>query len=176
MFTRSVGAVAELLDISCAHGTPLFDPIESAAFSLFNAEKSITVDDVISALGSSFPVLGQHYFVTNPFTGSGVSPVFDFRAASRKGDPNAFVLANKTGDIVAPSGSQDVDWLELTGAQGKLAKHVFRLDTKAGQPPASVSHQACVKAQSLTLIQCTPGSPLISVKYAAKYCKPTVTE
>ena len=120
------------------YGTPLFDALEVAAFALFNAEKSITVDDVISALGSSYPVLGQHYFVTNPFTGSGVSPTFDFRAASREGDPNAFVIANKTGDIPAPTGSQDVDWLELTGAIGDLAKHVFRLDTKAGQPPSSV--------------------------------------
>ena len=109
---RSVGAVAELLDLSCVYGTPLFDALEIAAFALFNADKSITVDDVISALGSSYPVLGQHYFVTNPFTGSGVSPTFDFRAASREGDPNAFVIANKTGDIPAPTDSQDVDWLD----------------------------------------------------------------
>ena len=56
-----------------------------------------------------------------------------------KGNPNAFVLANKTGDVPAPTGSQDVDWLQLTGAEGSLAKTVFRLNTKAGQPPSSVS-------------------------------------
>jgi len=148
----SVGAVAELLDISCFVGTQEFGQLTTLAFDIFNATKSITVNDVIKALGSSFGVLGQHYFVTNPFTGTGVSPTFDFRAASRKGDPNAFVIANKTGDIPAPSGSQDVDWLELTGAIGDLAKHVFRIDTKAGQPPAS----------------CSPGAA-ISVKYTAQY-------
>jgi len=148
----SVGAVAELIDISCLHGTSLFNSIQVDAYEIFNATKSVTVNDVIKVLGSSSIVLGQHYFVTNPFTGTGVSPTFDFRANSKKGDPNAFVIANKTGDIPAPTGSKDVDWLELTGAEGQLAKHVFRIDTKAGQPPAN----------------CTPGS-LLSVKYAAQY-------
>jgi len=148
----SVGAVAELLDISCLFGTSIFSDLTTDAFDIFNASKLITVDDVINALGGFSIVLGQHYFVTNPFTGSGVSPTFDFRAASKKGDPNAFVIANKTGDIAAPTGPQDIDWLELTGAIGDLAKHIFRIDTKAGQPPSS----------------CTPGAA-ISVKYTAQY-------
>jgi len=148
----SVGAVAELIDISCFAGSSIFSSLTTDVFDIFNATKEITVNDVIDTLGGSFGVLGQHYFVTNPFTGTGVSPTFDFRAASKKGDPNAFVIANKTGDIAAPSGPQDVDWLELTGAAGDLAKHVFRIVTKAGQPPAS----------------CTPGAA-ISVKYTAQY-------
>lgn len=119
--------------------TPIFGSLTTDAFDIFNASTAITVNDVIKDLGGSFVVLGQHYFVTNPFTGSGVSPTFDFRAASKKGEADAFVIANKTGDLPAPTGSQDVDWLELTGAIGDLAKHVFRIDTKAGQAPLSVS-------------------------------------
>lgn len=118
--------------------TPIFGSLTTDAFDIFNASTAITVNDVIKDLGGSFVVLGQHYFVTNPFTGSGVSPTFDFRAASKKGEADAFVIANKTGDLPAPTGSQDVDWLELTGAIGDLAKHVFRIDTKAGQAPSTV--------------------------------------
>ena len=139
---RSVGAVAELLDISCLYGTKVFPALTASAFNVFNASKHITAQGVIAALGDSAAVLGQHYFVTNPFTGVGVSPTFDFRAASQAGDPDAYIIANKTGDVPAPTGSQDVDWLELAGAVGGLAKHVFRVDTKWGQPPASVSSAA----------------------------------
>jgi len=155
----SVGAVAELFDASClAESQSLFNGILDDVFDAWdsNAAKPFTIQQVEGAISKSFAsplVLGQHYFVTNPFTGSGVSPVFDFRAASQKGNPNAFVLANKTGDLPAPTGAQDVDWLELTEAEGSLAKTVFRINTKAGQPPAS----------------CTPGSAEITVKYAAQY-------
>lgn len=175
--SRNIGAVAELLDISCLYKNSIaFEAAEDIAFTVFNESESVTVQEVITTLGSCFDVLGQHYFVPNPFTGSGNSPVFDFRAASEKGNPNAYVLANKTGDVPAPTGKQDVDWLQLVQAQGQLAKHVFRLETKAGQPPSSVSstpislpHKRLLPALLMN-DQCTPGSPLISVKYAAKYC------
>ncbi|KAI5124194.1 hypothetical protein M0805_005045 [Coniferiporia weirii] len=149
----SVGALAELSDITCLHGSPLFDAITSIVFNFWNASSSITTADVVEAFAPQYPHLGQHYFATNPFTGTGLNPVFDFRATSRIGDPNAFTLMNKTGDIPAPTGTQDVDWLELTSIQGSLAKHVLRLDTRFGQPPKT----------------CTPGSPLLSVKYTAQY-------
>ena len=64
--------------------------------------------------------------------------MFDARSTSHKGDPNAYVLANKTGDLLSPAGTQDVDWLQLTGVQGNLAKTVLRIDTQYGQPPSSV--------------------------------------
>jgi hypothetical protein len=56
-------------------------------------------------------------------------------------------------NVASPAGTANVDWLELGNVAGSLAKYVFRVDTKAGQPPAS----------------CTPGSRVISVKYSAKY-------
>lgn len=64
--------------------------------------------------------------------------MWDFRAASAKGNPNAFVLAAKVGDIPAPTGKQDIDWLQLNNVSGSLATTVYRTDTRGGQPPASV--------------------------------------
>ena len=75
--------------------------------------------------------LGHHYFITNPVTGSGISPKWDF------GD-KGFVVAAKAGGEAAPTGKQDVDWLALNAIQGDLASQIFRVDTREGQPPASV--------------------------------------
>ena len=95
------------------------------------------------ALGPSPMVLGQHYFVLNPTPGgTGISPTFDFRADSAVGDPNAYVIARKIGDIPSPvDPTTNVDWLELEAidGQGSLAKYMFRILTARGQPPSSVS-------------------------------------
>ena len=103
------------------------------------------------------PILGQHYFITNPITHSGISPKWDFSAKGDRfhGNPNAYIVASKVEDLPAPTGPGDVDWLQLKEVTGKLADEVYRVDTRGGQPPA-----ACVK-----------GKDTISVKYAAIYCK-----
>lgn len=135
----SVGALAELFDISCiSFDDPLFENIQTAAYQVWNATQGISILDVEKALGSGYPVLGQHYFIVNPFTGNGLSPVFDFRDGLLHGDSTAFIVTNKTGDLAAPTGKQDVDWLELATVQGSVAKTTFRVDTRYGQPPASV--------------------------------------
>lgn len=86
-------------------------------------------------------VLGQHYFITNPLTGSGLSPKWDFTSAIEKGHPNAFIVGAKAGDIAAPTNpGTNVDWLMLNGVQGDLASQVFRVETRGGQPPASVRY------------------------------------
>jgi hypothetical protein len=85
-------------------------------------------------------ILGQHYFVTNPITGVGISPKWDFTSSGQTaGNPNAFVIAAKVASIPAPTGPNDVAWLSLDSVQGELATQVFRTDTRGGQPPASVS-------------------------------------
>jgi hypothetical protein len=48
------------------------------------------------------------------------------------------VIAAKAGGMPAPTGAKDVDWLLLNSVQGKLATQVYRVDTRSGQPPASV--------------------------------------
>ncbi|KAF9495004.1 hypothetical protein BDN71DRAFT_1482879 [Pleurotus eryngii] len=153
----SVGAVAELFDISCLLGTPAFDHIQGLAFNIWKALPSkVTAEKVIELLhlAKTPTILGQHYFITNPFTGSGLSPKWDFTSqGATKGNPNAFVVGARSGGVPAPTGPQDIDWLFLTGVQGQLADQIYRVDTRGGQPPAT----------------CTPGSAPISAKYASKY-------
>lgn len=114
---------------------------------------------------------------TDPATGSpAISPVWDFTSGAEKGNAEAFVIAAVVGDIPAPTGKEDVDWLQLKNVEGELADTVYRIDTKGGQPPMSVSR---VKSLSYTLLvcsfcfclECTADAPLLSVKFTTKYCK-----
>lgn len=135
---RSAGAVATLFDISCICGTSQYSTIARTAYDIWNAVPSSKISNVVGTfVKKNFPVFADHYFTTSP-SGTGISPVFDARATSRKGDPNAFVLVAKAGGLPAPTGSQDVDWLQLSNVQGSLAKTVLRIDTQRGQPPSSV--------------------------------------
>ncbi|KAJ8495587.1 hypothetical protein ONZ45_g12789 [Pleurotus djamor] len=152
----SVGAVAELIDISCLFGTEDFEDIPGEWFDIWKimpqGSSPLDVLDFVPR-GNTAVVLGEHFFIVNPLTGSGLSPKWDFTSrGDTNGNPNAFVVGARTGGIPAPSGPADVDWLSLSGVQGSLASQVFRVDTRGGQPPAS----------------CTPGSS-ISVRYTSKY-------
>ncbi|KXN81690.1 hypothetical protein AN958_03937 [Leucoagaricus sp. SymC.cos] len=155
----NVGAVAELFDISClAKDKPVFDMIADGAIAFWNAAPpNLTPQQVISGLSvlKSPVILGQHYYVTNPITGIGINPKWDFTSSgATAGKSDAYVVAAKAFGATAPTGSKDIDWVFLTNiGAGKLADDVYRTDTKLGQPPAS----------------CTPGSAPITVKYAAKY-------
>jgi len=146
----SIGAVATLYDASCVYNaiTSITAKTSTSAVAKVAAAKA--------ALGSSPLVLGHHYFVTNPTGAAGVSPKFDFTSDSQSGNPNAYVVTAKTGDIPAPQDpTTNVDWLELKAiaGQGDLAEYAFRIYTVGGQPPTS----------------CTPGSAPIAVPYAANY-------
>ncbi|KIJ38627.1 hypothetical protein M422DRAFT_33213 [Sphaerobolus stellatus SS14] len=135
----SIGAVAKLYDASCFEDL-LTGNIAGLEFTL----------------GDSPILLGHHYFINNPTGAAGVSPVFDFRANSEKGNPNAFVVLSKTGDALAPVDPIfNIDWLSLTAISGEgfLATTIDRITTIGGQPPKS----------------CTLGSAPIAVPYAATY-------
>ncbi|PPQ92265.1 hypothetical protein CVT25_008573 [Psilocybe cyanescens] len=153
----NVGALAELFDASCVYNTPIFSSlpgIVSAAWEI--APPSLPVSEVISTLHgfSTDSVLGQHYYVTNPITGSGIDPKWDFTSqGADAGKSDAFVVAAKVNGASAPTGSQDIDWVQLGALTGNLAKQVYRVQTRLGQPPAS----------------CTVGSKDIQVKYTALY-------
>lgn len=138
----SIGAVAELVDISCLN-PETFDSATVLAFDLWKAApKSITAQDLISDLSviKSPIILGQHYFIKNPaVNGTGLSPKWDFTSASEKGHSNAFVVGAKAGDVPAPTDPTDnVDWLMLNDVEGDLATQIFRVQTHGGQPPKSV--------------------------------------
>ncbi|GJJ10925.1 hypothetical protein Clacol_005154 [Clathrus columnatus] len=147
----SIGALATLFDASC-----VFEIIDYIASGETGGE--ITIAALKAALGYSPLVLGHHYFINNPTGAAGISPTFDFRADSEKGNPEAFVVTSKTEDVPSPVDPTDnVDWLQLTAipGQGELASTVYRILTVGGQPPTS----------------CTPGSAPITVPYAASYCR-----
>ncbi|KAI0249262.1 hypothetical protein BJV78DRAFT_716543 [Lactifluus subvellereus] len=149
----SVGAVAELFDISCLNGQQQFSNIQKCAYDIWSNSSDTTISELITTLHDTLGlnVLGEHYFISNP-DGS-LNPKFDFTSSgSTAGNPNAFVVAAKVGDIPAPTGSDDVDWLELKNVSGELATEVFRVFTVKGKPPTS----------------CTPGSQPTS-KYTAQY-------
>jgi len=140
----SVGAVATLFDISCLYGTPEFPNIQDQLMSL-----PAPVRNGIVTVASRTPLLlAYHYFITNPLTGTGINPKF---AQAANGGANFTTLAKK-GDIKSAD-LTNVDLLQLSSIAGDWASTVFRVDTKAGQPPAN----------------CTVGSADISVPYAAKY-------
>lgn len=88
-------------------------------------------------------MLGQHYFIPNPSGGTGLSPKWDFTSASEKGNPEAFVVGARQGDLPDPNGDPavNIDWLQLSAVsgQGELATTIFRIQTRGGQPPTTVS-------------------------------------
>ncbi|EKM54671.1 uncharacterized protein PHACADRAFT_163069 [Phanerochaete carnosa HHB-10118-sp] len=151
----SIGAVAEIFDISCLP-EPTFDLITDIAYDAWKAApESITALSLINTISELSPgvVLGQHFFIDNP-TGSGLSPEWDFTSASEAGNPNAFVVGATTGSVPAPSNpTVNINWLSLKSVEGELATAIYRVSTQGGQPPAS----------------CTPGSANITVRYTAQY-------
>jgi len=142
----SIGAVASLYDLSCLSQSPEFDDVQNMAYELWKASPA----SVNPPMTTSF--MGNHFFVTSP-SGTGLSPVWDYRAGAAKGNTNAFVLAAKIADVPAPTSPQDVSWLQLKSVSGSLATQIYRTDTRGGSPPTS----------------CTPGSVAISLRYVAKY-------
>ncbi|KAJ7032444.1 hypothetical protein C8F04DRAFT_659828 [Mycena alexandri] len=151
----NVGAVAQIFDASCLYGAPEFSNLPDIAYAFWKfAPPTFPVSQIISFMQPfhASMVLGQHYFVNSP-SGTGVSPKWDFTSAALAGHPDAFVIGTKVGDIAAPTGFPDIDWLSLDKAEGSLATQVLRLNTVGGLPPAS----------------CTTGSPPIAIKYASMY-------
>ncbi len=139
-----MGALAELFDISCLSPSNYNNVTDAAWYIWETAPADLTAAEVIAALAASPFILGQHYFITNPITGSGLSPKWDFTSASEAGHPDAYVVGAKTGDISSPTDpTVNIDWLSLSGAQGDLASQIFRVQTRGGQPPASVSILQC---------------------------------
>ncbi|KIK68624.1 hypothetical protein GYMLUDRAFT_68480 [Collybiopsis luxurians FD-317 M1] len=155
----NVGAYAEVYQLcSGIYKSPAFEDLTSITFAIWNnTPSSVSASELVElgeVLDPSF-ILGEHYFVTNPVTGSGVTPKWDFTSHAFAGNPAAYVLGSKVADVPAPTSKSDVDWLKLTNltSTGTLANEIYRVETRGGQPPAS----------------CVPGSPEIYVKYTALY-------
>jgi len=153
------GALADLYDVSCIVDTPLYKSAPQLVYDIWVEGPIDTAAALIEAWGSAPPVLGQHYYVPTPnATTTSYSPKWDFTSSgANKGNPEAYVIGKKVGDILSPLGNSTnggaIDWLSISGIEGKLASQILRIDTVGGIQPAS----------------CTPGSPQLSVKYTAAY-------
>lgn len=154
----AAGAVASLFDVSCLQkNKAIFSRIPDLAMAAWKlAPRSVTAESMMKSLSAfSAPiVLGQHYFITNPITGNGTSPMWDFRTQKAYRDkPDAFVVVSRVAGASAPKPERDIDWLQLKNIQGGLASEVYRTDTREGKAPAT----------------CQPGSAPIQVKYVSLY-------
>lgn len=114
---RSVGAVASLYDLACLSQSPIFDDMQDIAYELWKASPENAHPPNLASF------VGDHFFVKSP-SGAGLSPVWDFRAGAAKGNADAFTLAAKITGVPAPTGPQDVDWLQLKSVSGSLATQV----------------------------------------------------
>ena len=112
---RSVGAVATLLDASCATKTE-FPIFLQTLFDTWNATDSTSLTPPSNLMSI---LMGQHYFQNS-------SPVWDFRikGGMASGNSNAFVVGNKTNNAPSPLGPGNADWLKLNGTLGALAREV----------------------------------------------------
>jgi len=79
--------------------------------------------------------LGIHY---NIFLNGVLSPEWDFTKDSAPNQPDAYVVGTRIANLMAPTGKQDVDWIQFNTLSGGLATSVYRTHTRGGQPPASV--------------------------------------
>jgi len=128
-----------------------FNNIQDFAFVAWELAPAAINKDIGHDVGG-YPLLGSHFFI-NATSGTGISPVWDFRGASAKGNPDAFTLAAEGATIPAPTGPQDIDWVQLKSVSGALATQIYRTDTRGGVPPSS----------------CEVGSAPITVKFTCKY-------
>ncbi|KAK1228597.1 hypothetical protein PQX77_008362 [Marasmius sp. AFHP31] len=177
----AAGAVAQIFDISCDfkdnvknlpqfstdvfkawsdhHETGHVQTLKGGSIrlafhsSLFGAEGTVisTLKKDFPSLAKSESLLGEHFFIPNPTGSPGTSPKWDFTKSQK--NSKAFVTVQRKASIAAPTGKQDIDWLDLTSIDGELAYEVYRTDTRGGQPPA----------------KCEPGSGPISVAYTSAY-------
>lgn len=144
--SRSIGAVAQLFDISELYHTPAFTTIQDIAYDIWSRSPNTDPLAISASKFGFIKQLGIHDFVN--FNGN-LSPKFDF--TQYLGNPEDFVIAAKKGDIPAPTDpANNVDWLELTNVAGELAQQVFRVGTVAGKPPSTVSFLICDNNPQLT--------------------------
>lgn len=109
--------MATLFDISCLAGTPEFDNVQTVFYQLPETFKKT----IVALLSKSPLLLGEHYFITNPVTGTGISPRF-----SQEVEGGAWTTLARNASAPSPGGSDNVDWLKLNSIDGDWASTVFR--------------------------------------------------
>lgn len=147
-YPRSGGALAQILDISCAYGQDEFDHIPDDLYNVWERvfPDVFTTAHVMEALSwvDNSVILGKHFFTAD------LKPEWDFQRSGR-----GYVLGKKTDEAPAPTGKQDIAWLRLEAAEGDLSRLVYRTDTRGGQPPAQVRVQVNVEGQQVADRDCS---------------------
>ncbi|KAI9735676.1 MAG: hypothetical protein M1834_001692 [Cirrosporium novae-zelandiae] len=133
----AVGAVATFYDASCLVSTDgsLLSQLTGGLVEFSSTSSKVLA---ISEVLNEDLVIGHHFF-ENPKT-----PVFDFRMA----DDKDILIAEKTDDVDAPSGSVSgtngaVDWLKVTSksADSVGLTEGYRIFTAGGSPPTTCEDQ-----------------------------------
>ncbi|CAE6445359.1 unnamed protein product [Rhizoctonia solani] len=132
---RSDGAISTLFDISCLYKSDpeLFEDVQDAAYNLLlkSRNNTPTLNEIEDVIGYHPYTLGEHYFI--PQNGA-IVPKFDFNKC-QAGNNDCFMVGRQVGGIPSPQGPKNIDWLQLERTSGQLARYVFRVDTRGGQPP-----------------------------------------
>jgi hypothetical protein len=139
--TSSIGAIGQMIDISCLYGQPEFATIQTDAYNIWNS--SPETDPLSAGLAQTIQaqfgltIDGQHYFANQ----NGVlEAVWDLTSSGPfSGNPGAIVFAHKVQTADSPDGPNNIAWVELKKDSGELANTVYRVNTVQGQPPSSVS-------------------------------------
>jgi hypothetical protein len=129
---RSIGAFANLFDISTIYPSPLFYNVTNLAYEDWVNYDGSNFGQHITDYYGAKPI-GLHYYQTGT---NGLTPVWDFSLAY---GPTAVASAKVVGDIPSPdSDPGSVDWLHLTVTSGSLAQDILLLYTDGGEPPEQV--------------------------------------
>ena len=138
LFIRNIGAVAELIDTSCLAGSSVFHDLPDQLYDSWVKFDHNSIQEIISHLHIRNPpeILAQHYFITNPITGQGLSPKWDFTSSGKfNGNQDAFFVGRGVGSLPAPTDpKKDINWLQVGNLQGKFADVVFRTEMIDGTP------------------------------------------
>lgn len=116
---RSVGAKAIIYDISCfTPNSQKFKTIQDLAYEKWIGTFSTSVTP-LPFLEPLVIRVGNHF---SQNSSTGIKPVWDYRKSVK--NPEAYVVGDVVVEVPSPSGSKNVNWLQLKGVLGLLASRV----------------------------------------------------
>jgi hypothetical protein len=147
---RSIGAYANVFDISHIYPSPVFYGISNLAYEDWvnydgdNPYDTNFVQQITDTYGAK--PIGQHYYKTGDT--NGFTLVWDFSVLY---GTTAVADAEVVGDLPSPdSDPGSVDWLQLTVTSGSLAQDVLLIYTDGGEPPEQVKNSPICNVQCAT--------------------------
>lgn len=126
----SIGAVAQLFDLSCAMADSASSGPSTPATKAAVLKAAVDAQDSFGSITES-PSIGQHFFIDN------TTPDFDIIGLGN-------TQTKKVQDCNAPNPDADVKWLRLQAQSGSTSavKMIYRLNTKGGMQPKTCEGKA----------------------------------